>query len=184
MDYIPRTLCLWSLCALGTNSLPAVDSSPANLEISIIPSGRNEKFAAIRMYNDHEPFFVVIANRGSESINFWKEWCSWGYFALSFEMKLADGRTLEIKKQSQGWQRNFPDSFLVRAGDYFVIPVAFSDKIWTGLPDFRGSQEVELRARYHSRYDRDDAMEAMATRSAPAFDGEIESAWLAVTLFR
>ncbi len=95
-------------------------------------------------------FYVVLRNTSKATQTVWREWCSDGYFCLSFEVRLADGTVYHVKKKGRPWARNFRDPFSVLPNHLFVLPVSFSKNIWEGLPDYWRYQTVYITAKYEN----------------------------------
>lgn len=51
---------------------------------------------------------IVFLNQGSKPLRIWKEWCSWGWFNLTFEIKRR-GKTVTLGRGGREWAINFPD---------------------------------------------------------------------------
>ena len=95
-------------------------------------------------------FHVVVRNNSTHPVSFWREWCSWGYFNLSFEATDENGKTWTIKKKDRGWNKNYPDFCTVDANGDFVIDVTLKPDTWETPPQAEAgkSKTVTLRAIY------------------------------------
>lgn len=104
-------------------------------------------------------FNVIIKNLSEHRVNLWREWCSWGYFNLSFQLTDENGTTWIAKKKEKDWGKNF-DSMTVDPSDELVIDVTFDPDIWDNvLPlDAGRSTTVSMVAIYQSE-NSDDAKE-------------------------
>src|SRR5258708_39482375 len=56
-------------------------------------------------------FYVILTNVSKEPQAAFEAWNSWGYQAVSFEVRTADGHPFAISKKPQGFTRNFPSTF-------------------------------------------------------------------------
>lgn len=92
------------------------------------------------------PFQVVVTNMSDTKQKLWKEWCSWGYFNISFEVVLKDGTKCRITKKMRAWTRNGPDYLIVEPQNHFVYNVRFADDIWQGFPEQMSAQDVKINA--------------------------------------
>lgn len=115
-----------------TNSNDLAISSPKNPELSleIIPHTYADNFnpASISIYfPERQKFHVLLTNKGEKPIRIWKEWCSWGYFSLSFKIELADGKILYPKKQRTAWDKNFPAWMEIPPHGHTVFEVNFAN---------------------------------------------------------
>ena len=118
------------------------------LSVEIVPTDGYDTQRIIDLEGPSRHFYVLITNRSNEAIQLWKEWCSWGYFNLSFEARRKDGKVLVISKRDRGWDRNFPCPTTVPPGGHVVRDVALEPSIWENSPLSGGSGQatVGLRA--------------------------------------
>lgn len=119
-----------SLSAANSNDLaiPAVKSPALILEIIPYRYADSIRPAFISLYNpDQQKFHVLLTNNSEKPIRIWREWCSWGYFSLSFKIELADGKVLYPKKQRTAWDKNFPDSMEIPPHGHAVFEVNFTN---------------------------------------------------------
>lgn len=153
-------------CSAALNEAP--------LKLSIVPERSDEKDgASIRPYT---PFYVVIRNQSDKPVRVWRELNSWGYYCLSLEARSPDGKIFLIKKkQIFAWNSNFPDPFLIQAGEYFVIQVILKD-VWEGYPVNDG--KLSLRAHYKIEADAD-----KASKDYNIWTGELVSPWIEVMFY-
>src|SRR5262245_40821565 len=117
------------------------------LSVRIVPTSHDERTGRAIA----GPFHVVVTNVSKQPAQLWKEWCSWGYFNLSFIAAERDGKTFAVKKREvRGWDKNFPDWMIVPSGDHLVFDVSFAAPIWQDapLPGASRSRRVLLRAIY------------------------------------
>jgi hypothetical protein len=95
-------------------------------------------------------FHVVIENSSEHQINLWREWCSWGYFNLKFQITDEKGATWIVRKKEKEWDKNFPDFVSINPSDKMVIDVTLNSDIWENiLPhDIELSTTVSMIAIY------------------------------------
>ena len=68
--------------------------------LRIVPTWSSpERGAIINCATKESYFYVVLTNTSQSDMSVWREWCSWGYFCLSFEITLPDGKTFHVKKR-------------------------------------------------------------------------------------
>ena len=103
-------------------------------------------------------FHVIIENSSERQVNLWREWYSWGYFNLKFQITDEKGVTWIARKKEKEWEKNFPDFVSVDPRDKMVIDVTFSPDIWENVlpPDTEQSTTVSMIAIYESE-DSEDA---------------------------
>jgi len=76
-------------------------------------------------------FFACIKNVSTNTLSFYEEWNSWGFYRLKI---ICYGcREIWISKQSGVWYRNFPSWVSLRPDEVLRIPVAFDDALWDGV---------------------------------------------------
>ena len=76
---------------------PAEPAQVAPLAVRVVPTSyREETGRAIQLYRPSQHFHVVVTNVSDESVRLWREWCSWGYFNLSFRVTDEEGGPVEV----------------------------------------------------------------------------------------
>jgi hypothetical protein len=103
------------------------------LKVSIVPQGGPWSQNEIHLSNPDDHFHVCITNISTSSIRLWKEWCSWGYFSLSFEVVLETGEGIHIHKKCGYWTYNSPDFIVLLPQEPMIFNVSFKNKIWREL---------------------------------------------------
>ncbi|WP_435016226.1 hypothetical protein TA3x_003790 [Tundrisphaera sp. TA3] len=145
----------WVACAVlliltaGGRAIEPQASTP--LSVRIVPTSYHEKTGrsiVLRQPSDH--FAVVITNVSDRPVKLWREWCSNGYFNLSFVATGEDGEPVVVRKKPRGWDKNYPDATIVPPGDHMVLEVTFDEAIWQGLslPGKNRSRTLKLKAEY------------------------------------
>src|SRR5262249_14768882 len=132
---------------------------PSALSVAIaIPKHGDERAIELRDPSAH--FHVVLTNVSDKPQNVWREWCSWRYFNLTFEITDEHGKkTIAKKRNNNGWPRNCPDWVTLEPGETMVIDVeADNKKDWEGFPfPEDGKQTVTMRAVYEVQPDKQSA---------------------------
>jgi hypothetical protein len=153
------SLVLFTLAAtfLSSQSL-AEEKASAPITVRIVPDRLNERDErTIWLLPPLQHFRVVLTNVTREPVRLWQEWCSWGYFTLSFEATDQSGKTVNVRKKPRGWDRNYPDWTIIPPGDHMVFDVTFDESIWQNapLPKVRESRVVKLKAIFEIPDDED-----------------------------
>ena len=133
-----------------------VDSERKELSISIaIPKHGGDRNIIYSSTSDH--FSVVITNTSNQPQKVWKEWCSWGYFSLWFEVEEEGGRKYEVHKKGRAWFRNYPDTWTIAPCENLVIDVYFGSNDWDNFPLPRDGKpkKVKLTAIFENGYDKE-----------------------------
>ena len=97
-------------------------------------------------------FQVIIANTSERRVNLWREWCSWGYSNLKFQITDEAGATWVVRKKEKEWEKNFPDFVSIEPGNKMVIDVTFDPDVWENIipPGTKQSTVVSMTAIYES----------------------------------
>lgn len=83
--------------------------------------------------NTLDSFYVILTNVSKETQPVFETSNSWGYYALSFELQMADGRIVAITKKPTGFTRNIPGTFVIPPGEQMVYPIRLDDE-WDAVP--------------------------------------------------
>jgi hypothetical protein len=134
---------------------------------------------AITLFTPAQHFYVVVTNVSQEPIRLWREWCSWGYYNLSFKVTDDTGKTTVVKKKPREWRKNYPDSTILGPGDHMVFEVSFDEATWEGapLPEQHKSRRVKMSAVFEIPEDQD-------TRKMKVWTGKASSPELTYTIYR
>jgi len=136
-------------------SVPGADS-PIAVSIAV-PHHGTERVVGSGSYGRDPHFHVIVSNLSDRPQRIWREWCSWGYYALSFELSDENGKTWTVKKKPRDWTMNNPDYWTVEPHECLVLDVHFADtNIWEGFPRPSGvSQAFTMRAVFEIRPDKE-----------------------------
>jgi hypothetical protein len=107
--------------------------------IDVVPSDSGKEKKMISIYS---PFCVVLTNVTDHNLIIWKEWCSWGYFNLTFEFTGKDGQAVQVRKKDRNWSKNFPAPYVVEAGKHFVLVVNLKED-WQGTEKLDGPMTMK-----------------------------------------
>jgi hypothetical protein len=132
-------LCAFALVLLGT-ALPAAAS---DWLLTAVPQTEGKRGQVLDI---SRPFHVILTNATNHNLVVWKDWCSWGYFNLSFEFKGKDGKIIKVEKDTRvGWTRNGPAEFVVLPGCAytFTIDLLGSNTKWTNVLDLHGAMTMQ-----------------------------------------
>src|SRR5947208_270066 len=73
----------------------AAPAEVAALTVRIVPTDFDETGRVIEMNRPSQHFYVVATNVSGQSIRLWREWCSWGYYNLTFQVTGREGGPVE-----------------------------------------------------------------------------------------
>ena len=128
-------------------SEPAVrePASPDLLVAIAVPDRRGGR--VVELIDERSHFHVVVTNVSEHPVRLWREWCSWGYYNLSFEITLPGGKKLVAKKHARPWKKNYPDFCTIEPGNHLVIEVYPNADDWkdSGLGSIARSDPGEGR---------------------------------------
>ncbi len=125
-----------------------IDKTTA-LAVRIVPTQYMEKGGGlILLKQPSEHFHVVVTNVSSVPIRLWREWCSWGYYNLTFLVTVGTDAPFVVKKQSRAWFANWPDPETISPGGHHVRDVAFDTATWVGspVPEAGSGRTVRMKA--------------------------------------
>lgn len=129
---------------------------PVPLDVRIVPTSyREEVGRAIRFGPTSPHFHVVVTNISDKPVRLWREWCSWGYFNLSFDVTDESGRSVTVRKRERVWHKNWPDWDVISPGGHQVREVTFDPETWIDTPllDLKGREVIRMKAVYSIRPD-------------------------------
>ena len=108
------------------------EDSPISVSIAI-PTGSGERGIEYRDRAAH--FHVIVSNTSEKPQRIWKEWCSWGYFGLTFEITGPTASKRIAEKKLRDWTVNYPSWWTLDPLESMVIDVYFGDsEKWQGFP--------------------------------------------------
>jgi hypothetical protein len=140
---------IFSSAAWAADAAPAAAEMKPPLKVAIaVPAGKSG-VRTVTLARPESHFHVVLTNTSDKPLTLWREWCSWGYYNLAFEYTDEGGMLRRIAKVERGWRKNFPDPFVLPAGEHFVYDVHFGDaEIWKGVSlDERAAAGTKLKLR-------------------------------------
>jgi hypothetical protein len=135
------------LFATGKSFAEGNGSDP--ITVRIVPTRWSEKGERMILLSPAtQDFHVVLTNVAKEPVRLWREWCSWGYFTLRFEMTEQNGKKVSITKQPIGWNKNYPDWTVIPPGEHMVFAVKFDASTWQNVPllEAENPQIIRLKA--------------------------------------
>jgi hypothetical protein len=179
MKRIFIALSLLLIVVAAQASRPKRDSVDS-LAVRIVPSGYTDMGTrSITLIDPSQHFAIVLTNIGSHPIRLWRNWCSWGYFNLSFKVQDQEGRTFVVKRKQRPWNKNYPDWMIIPPGDHMVIKVAFGSSKWQNspLPKPGLQRVVKLQAVYESA-------ESKEAKKHGVWCGKVSSPENTYTIFR
>ena len=102
-----------------------------------------------QLVHEKDHFHVKLKNNSNETLRIWKEWNSWGYFNLSFEVLNTKGEVVKVitKNTDRIWTRNAPTSIVLAPNKEHISDIYFSPKEWDNLIN-DGFHELILRPIY------------------------------------
>lgn len=139
------------------------------LSVSLaLPTRDGDRWLLLHEKGAH--FHVIVSNTSDKPQRVWKEWCSWGYYALTFELTDRAGKSWTVKKKDGEWTKNVPDWWSLEPRENLVLNVYFADSdAWEGFPrPVNGSQVVSVRAVYEIKPDK-------FSKESSAWTGKITS---------
>ena len=168
-----------AVLALGFSVLRAAgapeEAKPA-LKVSIALSAVGGQRSIILNHPDSH-FPVVVTNVSDKPVRLWREWCSWGYYNLTFKGTTADGEEFAAKKGMMEWTKNYPDAHELAPGEHYVIDV-YPHRDWQSFPIPANGKSIKLKlaAVYEIKPDAD-------SKKLNVWAGRVESDPIDVTVY-
>ena len=151
-------------------------------KLEIVPTAVYPNRKVIDTKSGNSSFHVVLTNISKSDLSVWREWCSWGYFSLTFTGSLPDGKSFQISKKGRDWTKNYPDAYLVRPGQHFIWDVRFLPEIWDGFPSEWKNGEATIQA--HFQQSKDSEPSPKTKGDDTIWFGKVSSDPLKVELYR
>jgi hypothetical protein len=169
------------LCSLVATARPlAAADPPATVDVRIVPMRiRPTGERTLTLPDAAQHFYVVLTNVGARPLRLWREWCSFGYYNLSFEVTDEQGKIIKVTKKPRAWDKNYPDWTLVPPGDHLVFEVTLDESTWQPalLPPHNQQAALLLRAVFEIPDDRD-------SKRYSVWTGRVTSSVDAYTIYR
>lgn len=150
------------LAVMSVVAVAHAGKPPISVSIAV-PEGSGERRIDDRDRTTH--FHVIVSNSSEKTQRIGQEWCSWGYFGLTFELTDERGKKWVAKKKPRDWTRNFPAWWTLRPHESLVLDVHLGDAdTWEGFPrPEHGSQTVTMQAVFEFKPDDESRTHAVWT---------------------
>jgi hypothetical protein len=130
------------LSALVSDAARAVDAPGWQVSVAV-PESNGERSI---QFDQTAHFHVLLTNVTASPQKIWKESDSWGYAALSFELKDATGKAWTVRKKERPWRKNTPAFWTVASRETLVYDVTLADGRWEGMPPSPREKRFTIRA--------------------------------------
>lgn len=119
----------------------------------VVPIG-NPAGERIISLDRYPRFHIIMKNVSPQVQRLWKDWNTWGFFNLNLIWKAGDQVHQIRKKTPTAWDGDFPDFWVVPAGESLILEVDMTTGIWEGIPDLYGERiPATLQATYENKRD-------------------------------
>jgi hypothetical protein len=174
-----RTLLAAAGASLAAASAFAAEEKPGpGLSVAIAVGKRSGMSRSIEYRDAQSHFHVVLRNDNDKPLRVWREWCSWGYFCLTFQATTADGKTHTMKKAPQDWSKNYPDFEELSPGECVVREVFYGSAAWENFPRNPAGDPHQLKLQAIYEVTPDDE-----SGKAGVWTGKVESPELEVAVW-
>ncbi|EMN01814.1 hypothetical protein LEP1GSC021_1623 [Leptospira noguchii str. 1993005606] len=165
------------LISLGIFLLECFKTETKSLEVSIvIPGNDKEKSLFIYDSSDKIIFHVLVKNVSNKEIRIWKDWNSWGYDNLSFQIQ-TDQENINIYKEGKEWLKNFPDFWSIKPNEFVILNVNLDIKTWPKLKELKFKNDrVKIKCIYEIKED-------SYTKQYNIWTGKIESSFVEASIY-
>jgi len=174
--HFTSAVCLFLIFLFCCTTVYAAEKkAPLALSIVIPQSGKAEE-RQVTIGGKPPQFHVLIKNVSNKPRRIWKEWCSWGYFNLSFELTIG-GKKILLEKKERGWDKNAPSFMTIPPGESAIINVNLAPVVWKNISMIKGSaMDARLKAIYKVAPDK-------YSKKYNVWTGRIESKALTVSIY-
>lgn len=123
-------------------------------EMEIIVPISNPAGERVIALDRYPRFHILMKNVSPETLKLWKDWNTWGFFNLQMSWE-AGGQMHSIQKKTpNAWNGDFPDFWVIPAGETLILEVDMSTGEWEGIPDLYGERiEATVSATYENKTD-------------------------------
>lgn len=99
-------------------------------------------------------FHVQIKNISDTEQRLWKDWNTWGYYNLSFQVITPWDTTIARKLSPESWKGDFSDFWILPPNESVIIEIQAIGPHWKGFPIPLGrTVPVEIKAIYENKPD-------------------------------
>ncbi|MDI7165475.1 hypothetical protein [Leptospira santarosai] len=170
--------CPFILISLGTFFLECFKTEQRSLEVSIaIPGNDKEKSLIIYESSDKIIFHVLVKNVSNKEVRIWKDWNSWGYDNLSFQIQTDQENINIYKTEEKEWYKNFPDFWSIKPNEFVILNVNLDVKTWPKLKELKFKNDrVKIKCIYEIKEDPD-------TKQYNIWTGKIESSFVEASIY-
>jgi hypothetical protein len=105
-------------------------SSLNNVTIELLPTSYTDTPVIINGEKHNVIFVAKLTNNTHDTLCFYEEWNSSGFWNLEFDLATANGAHIKIKRISMGWDANYPSFYLLKPNQSVFIPIYNYDEWW------------------------------------------------------
>ena len=171
---------------------PVRQPPPANAPASITVEISSPEHFRRRVLAIDQGFLVVVNNVSAAPVRVWRDWCSWGYQQLSFEITDDAGHSWTVRRKEHEFFKNYPDYWTLGPGEPLVLSIALTTDLWEspesggGLPiadrceDFPGVSALNVEPLIGNLMPRQELAYFIAARRPSSPDHSNSFKWRAV----
>ena len=144
-------VCSTSLHGNSGNPKEVQRTVPSPLAVSIVPAWSASSGRGISMAtNTVDTFYVLLTNVSTQAQAVFSTSNSWGYYAVSFELRTSNGRIVAIIKKPIEFTKNNPSTFVIPPGEQMVYPIKLDNEWDTATLPIADEEpaDVTLKAIY------------------------------------
>lgn len=116
--------------------------------------------------NTLDTFYVLLTNVSKQDQEVFETWNSWGYYAVSFELRTDDGRIVVIMKKPIEFTRNSSTTFVISPGEQMVYPIKLGNTWDAAFPLPTADEQpvdVSVKAIYEIKSTRESTLQHVWT---------------------
>jgi len=133
-----------SLLVFAVAGIPSSEAPKPPFSVSIVPNYSDRFGSGISMGQSRQnEFFVVLTNISQQTQPVFETWNSLGYQTISFELVTPEGKKYVFSKKTHGFDKNFPSTYMIKAGENQVYTICLDDT-WETTPSLPEEKKMQV----------------------------------------
>ncbi len=120
---------------------PTRQAAPAGAPAAITVAIASPEHFGRRVLAIDQGILVVVTNVSAAPVRVWRDWCSWGFQQLSFEITDDAGHSWTVSRKDHPFFKNYPDYWTLGPGEPLVLNIALTTDLWES-PEAAGALPI------------------------------------------
>jgi hypothetical protein len=159
----------------GQANHPVPPKPPFSVAVAPEDSNDHGQWISMRKAGFVKPFYVVLTNTTNEPQRVFEAWNEWGYKAISFELLTEDGQRVVVSRKNKDFDKNFPSTFIVQPGEYYVYTIELTNEDWMVTPGLRFANAEPVAVHLKAIYELKPTRESREAAAKNIWIGRVES---------